>query len=196
MTKIAALAAGLMLTSVAFHPRSVLGCEECQQAKTGTIPAAFTLLGNGTARTWVTLDPAGKPTAIGVTLSETALSGLLETPPGGMEAMEYTLSLPKQARATGFDHVNLDWNPKGHVPSGIYDVSHFDVHFYLINRQERARITAAGDDLVKCNKRPEARFIPAGYLLPPGTAVPRMGAHWVDPRSPEFHKQPFTRTFL
>jgi len=34
------------------------------------------LLGNGTVRSWIAVDQDGQPTAIGVTLSEAALSGL------------------------------------------------------------------------------------------------------------------------
>ena len=25
----------------------------------------------------------------------------------------------------------LNWNPHGHIPPGIYDRPHFDVHFYM-----------------------------------------------------------------
>jgi hypothetical protein len=41
---------------------------------------------------------------------------------------------------------------------------------------------------------PEAH-VPRGYMRAPG-AVPRMGAHWFDPTSPEFNGKPFTTTFL
>jgi hypothetical protein len=34
----------------------------------------------------------------------------------------------------------LDWNPRGHIPDGVYTVPHFDVHFYLITREQREEI--------------------------------------------------------
>ena len=32
--------------------------------------------------------------------------------------------------------------------------------------------------------------MPAGYIVPPGTAVSQMGVHAVNPSAPEFHNQP------
>ena len=90
------------------------------------------VVGNGTAQTWVVLDDGGRPTSVGLTISETALSGLPTDP----MPVEYRLSRPKEASATPFDHVTLDWNAVGHEPDGIYnsaqweyfECSLFDVH--------------------------------------------------------------------
>lgn len=38
--------------------------------------------------------------------------------------------------------------------------------------------------------------MPAGYLLPQGTAEPRMGAHAIYPGAPEFNDGGFTRSFI
>jgi hypothetical protein len=27
--------------------------------------------------------------------------------------------------------VGLNWNPHGHIPPGVYDLPHFDFHFYI-----------------------------------------------------------------
>jgi hypothetical protein len=160
--------------------------------KAGTFIGDNRPLGNGTIRSWVTLDKNGDPTAIGVTFSEAALSGL----PAKEPDTEYLLSLPPQASATAFNHIGLDWNVKGHQPTGVYDVPHFDFHFYTITPQERDRITAQGDDLARVNRQPSAEYMPAGYVLVPDSAVPRMGSHLANPRSGELHGQPFTKTFL
>lgn len=32
---------------------------------------------------------------------------------------------------TPFDHISIDWNQCGHVPPGVWDVSHYDLHIYL-----------------------------------------------------------------
>ncbi len=153
-------------------------------------------VGEGTARTFVVLDAAGKATAIGVKLSEAALAGLPASPPAGQDGWEHVLVLPKEAKRAGYTHVGLDWNPKGHQPPGVYDVPHFDFHFYMIDPAERAKITAVGEDLARAHRQPPAEFMPAGYVLPPGTEVPRMGAHAINPAAGEFNKKPFTKTFL
>ena len=165
---------------------------EKSSTRAGTFIGDNRPLGKGTVRSWVTLDKNGDPTAIGVTFSEAALSGLPTKEPG----TEYLLSLPSQASATAFNHIGLDWNVKGHQPAGVYDVPHFDFHFYTITPQERDQITARGDDLAKSNKQPSAEYMPAGYVLVPDSAVPRMGSHLANPLSGELHGQPFTKTFL
>lgn len=186
----AILSAGLARTGHA--------CEECKLRKEGTVLGQFTILGNGTVRTWAKLNKQGKPQAIGVTFSENALAGLPETGAGppDMPSVMHELALPKEALITGFDHIGLDWNPKGHVPKGVYNVPHFDVHFYRVPVRELAQITAMGKDLARCERQPAKQYMPAGYILPPGTSVPGMGAHALDASSPELHGQPFTQTFM
>lgn len=153
-------------------------------------------VGKGAVRSWVTFDQNGNPTAIGVTFDEAALEGLPADAPHGQLGTEYVLALPPEARATAFDHVLMNWNPYGHQPSTIYDVGHFDFHFYMISQQERTQITAKGDDLAKTQRRPPAEFVPEGYVYAPNSEEPQMGAHWVDPVSHEFHGHAFTRSLL
>jgi hypothetical protein len=175
------------------------GCAGPQMADRNTRLGPPTRVGQGTARAFVTLDPAGAPAAIGVVLTEAALKGLPPEPPPGEDGWEYVLRLPREAKAAGYDHVGLDWNPHGHIPPGVYTVPHFDVHFYRIDgidEAARARITAKGADLERAHKQPAPDLMPAGYVLPPGTEVPRMGAHAIDPAGGEFHGQGFTKTFI
>lgn len=153
-------------------------------------------IGEGQARTFVTMDGSGSPIAIGIRLSETALKGLPAEHPQDADGYEYSLALPAQAAIAGYDHVGIDWNPMGHIPPGVYSVPHFDFHFYLISREQREKITAVGDDLATAHRVPAPEFLPAGYILPPGTEVARMGAHAIDPAAPEFNKQPFAKTFI
>ncbi|MEW6087097.1 MAG: DUF5602 domain-containing protein [bacterium] len=166
-------------------------------AKSGVFFGKARQIGNGAGWAWVEIDKQGKPSAIGVTITQTALSGLPEIPSSkDIDSVEYPLLFPEEVKALPFTHISLDWNPYGHIPPGVYDVPHFDIHFYLLTQKERNRITAKGDDIVKCLKKPAAQYLPAGYVLPEGTEVPRMGVHWIDPSAPEFNKQPFTRTFI
>jgi len=97
---------------------------------------------------------------------------------------------------TGFHHVAVNWNPKSHIPEGVYNVPHFDFHFYTISPTERERITARGEDLERCRKRLPEAFVPEGYVLAPGSEEPGVGAHWIDPASHEFHGKAFTHTFI
>jgi len=165
-------------------------------SKAGTFVGETKPLGKGQVRSWVTLDGSGNPTAIGVTFGEAALSTLPTEPPPGAEGTELSLALPSQAASTAFNHVGLDWNPQGHPPEKVYDVPHFDFHFYMISEQERNGITVQGDDVARSNKQPSAEFVPEGYISVPDSAIPRMGAHWVNPLSTELHGRTFTRTFL
>src|SRR3954454_23437622 len=71
-------------------------------------------LGNGSGKTYITLDGDGRPTEVGVRLSRTALEGL---PQSGIMLM---LDFPDQAGTTAFDHVMLNWNPQGHEPIGLF----------------------------------------------------------------------------
>jgi hypothetical protein len=153
-------------------------------------------VGNGTARSWVALGEDGKAIAIGVTLTEAALTGLPPALTPGLIWTEFLLPLPPEASVTGFNHIGLNWNPKGHDPEGVYKVPHFDFHFYMISPAERERITARGDDVERCRKPMPAEFIPAGYIQAPGAEEPGMGTHWVEPGSHEFHGKAFTHTFI
>lgn len=157
----------------------------------GTYEGPPVAIGQGQARTFVVLDERGQASTLGIRLSEGALSGL---PADGER--EYPLNLPEEAAGTGYDHVTVDWNPHGHIPPGIYDKPHFDFHFYVIDKEQRNAITLEGDDLERARKAPEPAHMPADYVLPPGTEVPGMGAHAVDPGSDEFQGKPFTQTFI
>lgn len=145
-------------------------------------------LGTGTVNAFVELDGDGTPVSMGVRFTEATLTSL---PTHG--AVETVLALPADAAVAPYDHVSFDWQPHGHEPNGVYTIPHFDIHFYLMTMAERATIDPA--DTTKVNRRPAPEYIPAGYVPTPG-AVPMMGAHWVDPTSPEFTPAGFSRTFL
>jgi hypothetical protein len=180
-------------------------------------------LGEGTARTYVTYDAhnADVPLEIGVALSEGAMGGLpspMVMTHASANAHEhidthpYDLTMPER-NGSPYKFVELDWNPGGHEPAGVYDVPHFDFHFYTVDKSVRDGIDpqqlGAKVYMEKSGKLPpEAERAPSYMALSaPGTpvlAVPRMGTHWVDVRTPElqalFGKPeaylPFTTTFL
>ena len=147
-------------------------------------------LGNGTAVPWVELDDQGNPISLGITLNQSALSGLDTIP------FELNLMMPSQASHTNIIHIGLDWNPYGHEPDGVYNVPHFDFHFYMVDTNFRNNITMIGDDTLKVYKAPEADYLAPDYMLIPGGGVPRMGEHSVDFTSPELHGAQFTTTLI
>jgi hypothetical protein len=187
------MAAGLLAISVA----PSLACDTCSSKfKPGTHTGSVQRVGNGVAYSWVKLNEKGKPTTIGVTLTESSLSGLPQTLPPGAMWHEWELEVPKEAGRTPFKHIVVGWNPNGHIPKEIYDKPHFDFHFYTITSQQRMKITAKGDDLPRVQKRLSAEYVAPGYIYAPGGEEPMMGAHWVDTASGEFNGQPFTTTFI
>lgn len=151
-------------------------------------------LGDGTLRTYLSVDPNGTPLELGVALSEDVLLGLPEG--------ELPLDLPiPDGNPTPYRFVNLVWNPNGHIPHGIYTVPHFDVHFYLIDPATRDAIVPAdpadaAELEVRGSRPPEEGFMAAGYVNPGGSTLPRMGSHWIDPASHEFHDESLDKTFI
>lgn len=160
-------------------------------------------LGNGKVTSWVKLGDDGKPLSIGITLSEGVLDGLpgpndkgamkLTTFPD-ISTFEYVLSLPTEASLTPFNHISINWNPVGHPP-GCYGVKHFDFHFNMDTPQEREAITCLGDDTLRVYKTPASELIPTDYMTAPLTGEGRMGCHWFDPNSSEFHSM-FSKTLI
>ncbi len=164
---------------------ALVACNDNDDAGVTTTYGTAQALGNGSARSFVTLDGAGAPTAIGVTISEDALASLPAT-----EAPT-VLPLPAQAAsATVFDHLSLDWEPAGHEPAGLYDRPHFDVHFYLISQAQRQAIGFAPDE-----PAPVADAIAQDYVSGQ-TVVPAMGQHWFDPTDPNNTPGNFSYTFI
>lgn len=161
-------------------------------AATRTVYGESKSMGNGVIQTWVKLDDHNLPTAIGVRFNEQALSGLPDTLP----YTEFPVAFPPQAGKTPFTHFVANWNPKGHIPPGVYDKPHFDFHFYILPQTARIAITAFGNDLTMCEKAPADGMVPDKYIMAPGGAEPRMGGHWVDLSSQELNGYPFTITFV
>ncbi|EPC03150.1 hypothetical protein L861_22840 [Litchfieldella anticariensis FP35 = DSM 16096] len=152
-------------------------------------------VGNGLARVVVTQDSSGIPISIAVALTGGALEGL-PAPQPDQQVWLYLLPLPEGVSPTGYDHVLLDWNPAGHIPDGVYSVPHFDMHFYLISDAERQAVTFLGPDREQQLAPPDASLVPAGYIVPPESAVESMGVHGIDLAGHEFHGQPFTHAFI
>ena len=205
---------------------ALAGCSGERNAPTAAAsraPGWQLKMGNGTVASYADVDGAGNPTAIGVVWSATALDGL----PGGSDmhrcvgrnkdgeadaatkcqhTHEFVIPLPDAVARRDdvpFKWVLLNWNPEGHIPPGVYDVPHFDVHFEMAPIADVFAIESGpcGPELVRCDQFKAGRKpLPPNYH-PPGyidveAVVPAMGNHLIDPTGPEFQKQPFTRSYI
>jgi hypothetical protein len=185
-------------------------------------------VGNGWARAYVALDANGHALALGVSLDRQALEGLPnELDPTsrcfdkngngkidldqheclGDYAFLFALPQGEAAQAVApFKWVSLNWNPHGHIPPAPppWAAPHFDFHFYIQERDSVKRIrTGTCGELIDCEDFKRAtRPIPGKYLhrdhVSVGAAVPDMGNHLIDSKSPELAKNgpPFTHTFI
>jgi len=159
--------------------------------ETRTYKGPEVMIGNGKGRSLIVLDEKGNPLSLTIELNNEALTGLPD------EETEYVLPLHRKAReATPFDHITVNWNPHGHEPEHVYDLPHFDFHFYKVSLHEQQSIPPYGPATAALfDNFPPMGYLPATYVPIPG-GVPQMGKHWVDVTSPELNGQPFTKTFI
>jgi hypothetical protein len=203
---------------------SILGCVSTPSESPGARSLGWSVsLGNGSATTYAEFDRQGTPKAIGIAFSATALEGLpaasdhhrchARTKDGAMDAstkcqetIEHVLPLPDAAARRAdipFKWVLLNWNHLGHIPPGIYDVPHFDVHFEMAPIEQVLAIEAGpcGPEFVRCDQYQIAKKpLPPNYVHADYTdvdaVVPAMGNHLIDLTGAEFNKQAFTRSWI
>jgi len=158
------------------------------------------VVGNGTVRSYITYT-GGEAVEVGVAMSAGVMQGLPAATSGDhaeghLDMHEFVLDLPA-GNPTPFKHVGFNWNPGGHEPPGIYDLPHFDFHFYTIPLADRMAIVPSDSGFnAKAANYPAPAFIPAGYVAPAPMGIPQLGVHWIDPTSPELNGKAFTRTFI
>jgi hypothetical protein len=165
-------------------------------------------LGEGKVRTYVVLDEktGRRPLEIGVAIDAKTMEGKLPN-----ETLWIPMEFPEHVPEP-YKFMLFDWNPQGHAPPGVYDLPHFDFHFYWMPHAEVQAITRDDPNFdAKANNLPGEGYIPPYYDVPapPGMtpamlAEPGMGLHWDDMRSPQLQRllgnddafQPFTKTLI
>lgn len=172
----------LVITTVFFSSLNLHAHERIQKGEKIS-------LGKGWAYTYIAYDFKNRPKSLGVVLTEGALKSLPHVD------TSYLLKLPKGVTLPPYKEVMLDWNAHGHEPADVYDIPHFDFHFYAITKKTRQAIKCMDEDNALCLKQPAADYIPA-YYIPTPAGVPMMGWHWLDSRSPELQGDRFTSTFI
>jgi len=180
--------------------------------------------GNGAVTTYAELAEDLVPSAIGMIYTKGALDGMPTTHSDQHHCFdrdsngtvddntecfmshEAVIPLP-DAVATRtdipFKWVLFNWNPMGHIPPGIYDVPHFDVHFYI---EPIANVFAiqdgpCGPEFVRCDQFERAKKpLPANYIHPDykdvDAVAPAMGNHLIDLTGPEFNGGKWERNWI
>ena len=184
-------------------------------------------LGEGFAQVYAELDTGGAPRMIGVAFDPGMLSGLPAMPNtwsrcfdknanGRIDShgecngdYELQFALPQelaQRATTPFTWVSVNFNPMGHPPPAppVWAVPHIDFHFYIMAREAVRQIRPGPcSELIDCEDFKRAQTpVPARYVhadhIDVGAAVPDMGNHLIDAKSPELAAggPEFTHTFI
>jgi hypothetical protein len=120
---------------------------------------------------------------------------------------EFALALPSAVAGRSdipFRWVAVNWNGEGHEPHGVYDLPHFDFHFYIASEESVRKIGVGSCAFfIDCADFERAtRPVPAKYVhdhhVNVNAAVAAMGNHLIDTTSPEFADPPrkFTHTWI
>jgi hypothetical protein len=219
-------ASNLARTVLVFIALTAIGCAPDKQADAPAARSlgAYASVGNGTVSSYADFDKSGAPTAIGIVFQASALEGLPTAHSDGHHCFdrnkdgkidaqaecfgshEWIIPLPSEVARRSeipFKWVGLNWNPAGHIPPGVYDLPHFDVHFYIepIEKVLAVQPGPCGPEFVRCDQFELAtKPVPPNYMHPDfknvGAVAPAMGNHLIDQTSPEFHGNKFTRTWI
>lgn len=170
-------------------------------------------MGQGSARSFIEVDSAGTPQRIGVVFDHKLLEGLPQelnhdgrcydvNGSGSVDHheclgdYEITLRMPEEAGSRAdipFKWVGLNWNPQGHMHPAPpqWALPHFDFHFYIQDHDAVQAIrTGSCGEMIDCEDYKRAtmpvpeQYMPANHINV-DAAVPAMGNHLINTRSPE-----------
>lgn len=176
-------------------------------------------LGTGRFQVYQKTGYDGAPLAIGVEFHKSALAGLPQTETDALSCWDMNgdnhIDLTDEECAGGhqrtmffdpnlspFKYMTVNWEPHGHVPVDVYDIAHFDFHFYIQDYAARNQITPGPCfGAMNCAQVEEAITpVPPAYIHPDffntKLVFSRMGNHYADGTSPEFNGVQFTHTFI
>lgn len=190
----------------------------------GRMQGAIAEIGNGWVESFAEIDDQGVPQAIGITFSKTAFEELPSNLTDGNRCTdldnngaidihneclhwhERVLPLPSEMsrkQDMPFKWVLMNWNPQGHMPEGVWNTPHFDVHFYIepIEKIFSLMPGPCGPEKIRCDQYEIAKKpVPANLIhkdfVDVGAVAPAMGNHLIDPTGPEFDGAPFTRSWI
>ena len=188
------------------------------------VEGGYTDVGSGRISTYAEMEARGGPKAIGVSFSSAFMNappashsdqrrctdrnkdGVVDRPTECNMWHEWAVPLPSDMAGrpdVPFKWALINWNPVGHIPPGVYDMPHFDVHFYLEPIESVFAIEPGpcGPEFVRCDQFALAKKpIPGNYIHSDykdvDAVAPAMGNHLIDLTSPEFKGQRFTRSWI
>ena len=204
---------------------ALTACNQSARPASAAPPAAERIEGGATdvgISTYAEVTAGGGPKAIGVSFSSSFMNappashsderrcadrnkdGVVERPAECNMWHEWAIPLPAAQRDdVPFKWALVNWNPMGHIPPGVYDLPHFDVHFYLepMDRVFAIEPGPCGPEFVRCDQFEMAKKpVASNYIHPDykdvDAVAPAMGNHLIDLTSPEFNGQRFTRSWI
>ncbi|NHN61573.1 MULTISPECIES: hypothetical protein [Halorussus] len=119
-------------------------------------------VGDGTVTAYATTTPKATVESLGVHVDGAAMDAFDD------EEVKAPLAFPAQTAAgNALDHhqfrfVRFEYLPEGHIPKGVYDVPHFDFHFFMLD-----------ESIVETIERGPARYsipeaqMPEDHIRPP-----------------------------
>ncbi len=146
--------------------------------------------GGDSVRSWYKTDLNGALSSIGISFKQSAFA-ILETQPDSMFMMMLPMGL-NTSTSWGIDHIEVDWSSMGDAAPSVYNIPHFDVHFFAVDTATQMGI-AGGKDLQTANM--SATFLPPDYILDTFSEE-GMGVHAFDTTGKEFHGLPFDHSFI
>ena len=147
-------------------------------------------VGAATASSYAEFEESGAPLAIGLVFSSNFFeelptevsdfhqcfdrdsNGVVDRSTECNQWHEWVIPLPSVVASRSdipFKWSLLNWNPVGHIPPGVYDTPHFDIHFYIAPIEDVFALEPGpcGPEFIRCDqfevgKRP----VPPNYLAP------------------------------
>ena len=187
-------------------------------------------IGNGYFQTYVQMQPDGVPWAIGFEFPAATFDDLPTIPYDGQNCFDKNgngvldfddhisqdladhdecsgghqriIDFPLKEAIAPFKWGLINWQPHGHSPSGVYDHSHFDFHFYIQDFLDRNYIRVGPCALlINCDDMETGQIpVPPQYIHPDfidvGAVESRMGNHLIDVTAPEWNGGDFVETWL
>lgn len=214
----------IILLGMALIAVSACVSQEADRKETKHLKGSVVELGEGQVESFAEISGKGEPVKVGAYFS----AGTLNSPPESLtdgnrcfdhdgngeidpdaECMpwhERVIPLPSEIARNPdmpFKWALINWNPHGHLPPGVWNTPHFDVHFYMepIENIFALQRGDCGPEFLRCDQYEIAMKPVPEHLMHPdyinvGAAAPAMGNHLVDTTAAEFHGAPFTRSWI
>jgi hypothetical protein len=176
-----ARAAALSLVLVAASAGAGMAANRTEEGAARTINGAR-------VTTWSVMDDNDRVQQVGVTIPLSVIAHPPASPGHGPAGAVAVLPFPARVQQTTYmNHLEMHWNPQGHPPA-IFQVPHFDFHFY--DEPESDVMSISAMDATP----PAAEYLPKGYIYPgKDTFEMQMGVHTLDPAA---LTQPFTAVMI